>query len=965
MNSKEVAAFCGCTPQNIRKKTKQSLERGENVLHVKGVKFVFEVVNDKRGKAYEYKEIENLKGDENVCENNNRHGQRRDESDRGGQCGDEMWECGGGGVSEKSGGVWNKFAKETKVRSDGGYAEGFGGYREVGVDVTCGHTRLDNNLRNFDNNSDDKEDVINENVNTNSQEAKLAEQSKCGKRSGFGVEYVRAGEGDKEHKRGVCVDGHENAGGKGDVRNSGAFGVFSQRGDSVDGNRDKRGDCECIFLEGTEGWSVHDGDGWRTNKNDRGGDECVRNECGRDTGFLQERTKKKYTLQSKLSNKQHNFETKGNEAKRINDENTSGWTEIDSSTKTGVEDSSSVEQEISIRGDGTCKVRTARTVGDGFESSKGCKNESEEAFAKLDMSQQSEEKMATALEKRRVVEEWNKQKGNLKIAAFLEWINMENICSQKVTQNKLFAWQRALKKGGFEALIDRRTSNRKPLLKELGLEEYVQKLIYAQKGGVNISNIHELCNQKAIIDGKLSIREYLSKKDEIVSYKVIYKHVKKYLKENKLLRSLILYGEDVAIGSHLSALGVSNWATTSINQVVEIDATPFDAMCNLDELSDNVYEKVKGKFLNKEEFSTKLKEWHERYTIISLIDTYSGVGVYHLCEGENSINIARAVAKYIRKLGVPKQIKGDNGKAFLSKYTKGVLEKLNIEYKAVRAYSGWLKPYVENGFRKLQNRFTQNLAGYIGHNITQRQAIEFFFSKKERRLKKNQKTNLKQLQSMEYMSELMEMYVDKIMHNTYLPRLEMSPRECYELKQNEATWMDEININMALGERMQRTVQKGKISLDGIYFYNVSLSSYDKVYASRDLDDINRCFVWNAKGKFVGVGTTLDLVEGVSVEEAKMSQKILTKRIKEEKGKMSKARDEATVMYERFVRETQIETIQSKTPLIPEAINLELQKAKNLKVSGGLDDELLDMAELRRQKAKRPMRFEDIVLKDR
>ncbi|MFY4754858.1 hypothetical protein ACOTV8_01735 [Campylobacter jejuni] len=52
------------------------------------------------------------------------------------------------------------------------------------------------------------------------------------------------------------------------------------------------------------------------------------------------------------------------------------------------------------------------------------------------------------------------------------------------------------------------------------------------------------------------------------------------------------------------------------------------------------------------------------------------------------------------------------------------------------AYSGWSKPYVENKFKDLQNSLTANLVGYIGANIKERQAIEFFYSKKKEDLKK-------------------------------------------------------------------------------------------------------------------------------------------------------------------------------------------------------------------------------------
>ncbi|MBE3607115.1 DDE-type integrase/transposase/recombinase, partial [Campylobacter sp. RM13119] len=87
-------------------------------------------------------------------------------------------------------------------------------------------------------------------------------------------------------------------------------------------------------------------------------------------------------------------------------------------------------------------------------------------------------------------------------------------------------------------------------------------------------------------------------------------------------------------------------------------------------------------------FETYVKEWQKRYTIIALIDTYSGVATFHITDTENSVGIARAVAKYILRYGKPQVIKGDNGKAFKSEYINSVMNALEIEYRAVRAYSG-------------------------------------------------------------------------------------------------------------------------------------------------------------------------------------------------------------------------------------------------------------------------------------
>lgn len=54
MNSFEVANLCGCTPQNIRKKTKQATSANQACIKVKNIIFIFRIVKNSTGKAYEY-----------------------------------------------------------------------------------------------------------------------------------------------------------------------------------------------------------------------------------------------------------------------------------------------------------------------------------------------------------------------------------------------------------------------------------------------------------------------------------------------------------------------------------------------------------------------------------------------------------------------------------------------------------------------------------------------------------------------------------------------------------------------------------------------------------------------------------------------------------------------------------------------------------------------------------------------
>ena len=563
----------------------------------------------------------------------------------------------------------------------------------------------------------------------------------------------------------------------------------------------------------------------------------------------------------------------------------------------------------------------------------------------------SDKKRKAAFEKYDVIKAWEDAKGKIGEAAFLEYINARKICCVKVTANKLYDWQRKYKRGGLDALVDERDNNKTLKLEELGLAQLCVELILACKGmgKVDITNIYRSLNYHAIKNSLINFEDFQGKRDEVVSYEVVNRFVNNYLNKNKLVKNIILYGEDGAVGRGLPALGISNYAVSTINEVVEIDGSPLDLICNASELCDLIgWQNVSAIFKDKDEFESYVKEWQKRYTIIALIDTYSGVATFHISETENSLAIARAVAKYIVRYGKPKVIKGDNGKAFKSEYMREVLGALEIEYKAVKAYSGWLKPYVERNFRALQHSFSANLAGFIGHNISQRQAIEFFRSKKERRLKRGYKTNLMSLKNLNEVQELMDMYAEKFLNTRYLERLGTTCAAAYSAKIKDAEYMNATRISARLSKRELKHVHKKGVSIDNVWYYNLAMFAHERVFVNQNVNNINECFVWSEDNEFIGVASTLDLELGVSAEEARTTQKLFNKRLKETKKQM----DEASIAHQAGFEQT-VRIVEAKPAALPKPqpanneaaiIDAALKEAKNLNSNAPLEGEILSAA---------------------
>lgn len=573
-----------------------------------------------------------------------------------------------------------------------------------------------------------------------------------------------------------------------------------------------------------------------------------------------------------------------------------------------------------------------------------------------------------ALEKKRIIKDWESLK-NKGICAkdFITFINLNvnNDYTLKLSENKLYAWQRAYKGSGLDGLLDNRGYVREgaSLIESLGLKDLLGSILNAQSARININSVHELLHMHLHMQGVHDIIDFKSKKSEYISYAVLHRYINAWKKKNRLKNTLTHRGEDALIGNMKASLGKSNYKVTSINQVVEIDSTPLDKVFNAQSLAESLGVDI-----------SHVKSWQKRYVLISLVDTYSRVVSFHISDTENSLGVARAVAKYILKYGKPKMIKGDNGKAFLSKYTKAVMENLNIEYKNVRAYSGWLKPYVENTFRSLQDRVVSWGRGYIGHNVSQRQAIEFFFSKKERRLKKGALTNLKELDSFESMLYAIDTYTDTLLNNRYLDSLGMTPTEAYNQKAHEAVAMNEYELIMKLSPSVKRRVNKKGIMHGGIWYQSIQAFNYDSVIIRANINNTQELFVYDEKGVFVDIATRIGF-DGVSAESAKMAEKISLKRIKAAKRDMQAEKEEQHANLQGLLESAASNAPRTIKPCVPKINNIDIVSAKlkseaNRAISGG---DIVNLVELQTQEenmkskgeVKRDLSFYNAVTKSK
>ncbi len=461
-----------------------------------------------------------------------------------------------------------------------------------------------------------------------------------------------------------------------------------------------------------------------------------------------------------------------------------------------------------------------------------------------------------------------------------DFIANANECKKfsfKLTKYKLFEWARTLKTQGQDGLIDLRGGRNDSTLSE-NHKAIIIEIINAARGRVNYSSMWVRAHAELASLGECDFEAFKARECDVISYGVFSRFVKGYLKANPMVRLLIEKGEDAVVSAKSPALGVSNYKTTSINQIVEIDATSIDAIIDTSALAATIGVAVEN-----------VEAWQKRFVLIQLVDTYSGVCSFHISDTENSLGVARAIAKYITLYGKPLCIKSDNGSAFVSKYIQEVLTRLNIEHKRTPAYSGWCKPYVERNFGRLQNHLTEWMKGFIGHSVAQRQAVEFFFSRQQRRLKRGQKSNYVDLHTLAELGEAIDKYAAGVMNNSYLDRLNTTPTKAYNEKADEAIAMNAFDLQTRLTTLQRRPVGKKGIAYGGLYYYNVKFFNHDFVFVAENINNTRELFVYDENSNFLGAARALDSEKGVDAETAKRSQKHFKKRLKEVKREMGEA----------------------------------------------------------------------------
>lgn len=256
----------------------------------------------------------------------------------------------------------------------------------------------------------------------------------------------------------------------------------------------------------------------------------------------------------------------------------------------------------------------------------------------------------------------------------------------KPTKSKLFRWLALVcecEESGeivLEHLLDTRgkqTGNRSYTEKHY---EFMQQL-FLEKPHREMVKIHMYMKEEF--------------KDDAPSYSTVIRMMQRY-KEEEPFVVMVAQSPEEANNKLRPAPGNAAEIAGYVNAVWELDGTPVDVMC-----SDGV-----------------------RYQLSAAIDVYSRRVIVVVTPTANATALAKVFKKGIQKLGVPEAVLLDNGKEYKSKTFEYTCARLRIEQRFTMPYSGWQKPHIERFFGTLTRDLFEELPGYIGHSVSDREKLQ-------------------------------------------------------------------------------------------------------------------------------------------------------------------------------------------------------------------------------------------------
>jgi len=419
-------------------------------------------------------------------------------------------------------------------------------------------------------------------------------------------------------------------------------------------------------------------------------------------------------------------------------------------------------------------------------------------------------------------------RGSMTYAEFVRNLPMR-FKQLRFSQRRLLRWVKLVREcpkdeNPLHRLIDKRGSHIKHKLMTDEMKAFIERLIL-EKPHRKIKRIYE----------------YLKKEfGQVPSYETVRNWVKEWKQTHHLVMAFAT-NPDKAVGTYRPAGGNMSESISFRNELWELDGTPADIICS------------DGK----------------RYTLSAAIDVYSRRPVVVVEESSSYSTLAKVLRKAIKKLGVPESVKTDNGADYTSNNFQYTCARLRINQILVPPYSGYYKPHIERFFRTLSHELFEELDGYIGHNVAQREELQsqMMFQKKLESIAawrekwKNgdefaarfaaKKENAGLDVGVPLSRDELQLWIDRWIENVYEQRrhggLKRSPIDQWERDPTPIKRVsDERMLDVLLGLSTQRTVRKKGVEWMGVTYFHERMADYvgERVWLLSD-DDMEVVYIYD------------------------------------------------------------------------------------------------------------------------
>ena len=407
----------------------------------------------------------------------------------------------------------------------------------------------------------------------------------------------------------------------------------------------------------------------------------------------------------------------------------------------------------------------------------------------------------------------------------------------------LYRWDRALEKGGLNALADQRgqaQAGRGILDTDTEMRDVVLGMLAA----------HPHAGSTLIAQG-LAVR-FSSCPHRLPDVRTIQRWTRQWKEENNVLWAH-LRDPDAARGRYAPSVGRADEGVGSLNALWEVDATKSDVL-----LSDG-----------------------QRHTILGIIDVWSRRMLLHVARTSPSTAVCTALRRAILAWGVPGAVRCDNGKEFISNHTRTALTDLGIAQETAPPFQPERKPFIERALGTFSHDLLALLPGFCGHDVRDRQAIR---SRRSFSARFGQGENAEGRLTPEAFQEFCDKWCALYASRPHQGLGGLTPA-C-----RASGWIgpvrmieDERALDILLSEPAQggvRTVHKKGISVGGLWHVATDLGAYigKRVRIRLDEGDAGKIFVFSKNGTF--------LCEAVCPECTGVSRRELAQATRKVQGEM-------------------------------------------------------------------------------